>query len=1185
MYRNFCLKNLFFVFFCILWTSMQAQYFFDKLTEENGLSDNRVTSFLKDKTGFLWIGTRNGLNRYDGNTFKIFKPTAGNSISSEEITDIVQDSLGRIWVSTLNGLNIYDPGNNHWETLFHTGDEKAPGLPNYLVWDLLVDKKNRIWIVSDVWQLSIYDPATKKFTYYDWPSFKQQPQFDHFPRYRSIQKAEKKNENELWLATNIGLFSVNIQSGKFRFYGSGFNANIKDLKYDAENRNVYLVTEHGQVFCYDEKSGIYSEIKVTVQSYPAAYWEKGRDLQDKLQLAHNAGMLEISKTTKEVVIILHQPTLSSTILPGGTNIVYPDKDGVIWTGTNNGLSFFNSRDETIDFIPLSVASDKESADGMSAAFYDETEDKYFVASLSAKALFIIDRRTGKVTTVNTIEGKPLSACTNICIDRQNNIWLLTASNVYRYDRLKKSFHLFPTPELDKPSIFHDMLEDKKGDYWLAAWHGGLYQYKTKEKQFRLFTAKDGITARNITALGNDAIDDAIWIGSFGTGVYRYDIVTGKITRYYQNPANPEYMQLNLVRDLEADAAGKLWMATHGAGLYFYNHGRAYEHSFNQITAKEGLTHSSYYSIASDNKSRLWLLSGKGLSVVDSSGKFLYEVPKHPALSFASYAPDLLYPKRIAYNKSNDELLVPVAGGLLIYHPGKTIPPVNFPIVLTDIAVAGRSVIYDSAYTYKSKVKIPYKYNSLSFQFAALNYSGSKAIQYEYKLHGREATWKAIGISNTMNFPDLSPGDYTFMVRAKDAAGSLSSNTLSFSFRITPPFWKTWWFISLLVLLAGYGVYLWTVSLRRKLKSQKILNYFATSLYGQNTIDDIFWDIAKNCISQLKFVDCMVYLYDPQRRVLMQKAAYGPKNPEKHEIINAIEIPLGKGIVGAVAQNGKAEIVRDTSKDSRYIIDDERRYSEITVPILVDGKIFGIIDSEHPRKNFYRKHHLRILQDIAAVCSDKISKYIVEERLRSKISRDLHDEIGSALTSINLLSKVALNKAGNDAEINSYLSKIKDSTFSTMESMSDIVWAINPKNDKLEALMSRMKEFAADICEAQGIDLSFILPPELETLSIDLAKRKNLFLVFKEAVNNAVKYSGCTLLHAEFVRTHNQLRMIIKDNGKGFDKTAISHGNGLYNMQERVSECNGTLQIESGMQQGTSIILEIPITLFGVSAGT
>jgi signal transduction histidine kinase len=684
---------------------------------------------------------------------------------------------------------------------------------------------------------------------------------------------------------------------------------------------------------------------------------------------------------------------------------------------------------------------------------------------------------------------------------------------------------------------------------------------------------------------NDPVHNAVWIGSFNYGVSRYDLQTGKKNYYFPADTSPEYTQLSLIRDMEIDTAGKIWMVTFGAGIYYYEHNKTPDKAFTHITTKDGLTNSSYYALASDNRDRLWLLSSKGLSVINDSGQFLYEVPKHPAISFSNYAPALHFPKRITYNKVTNELLIPVAGGLLIYYPDKAIPPVNFPIVLTDVSIDGRSVTYDSLYTGKKKIEIPYHNNSLSFQFAALNYSSGAAMRYEYKLHKNDMEWKAIGASNTLNLSDLSSGHYTFMVRARNAAGHLSSNTIQYSFRITPPFWLTWWFITGLVLLTGYGFYLWTFHLRRKIKAQKILNYFATSLYGQNTVEDICWDVARNCISQLQFVDCMVYIFDAQRNVLMQRAAYGPKSTEKHEIINPIEIPMGKGIVGAVALSGKPEIVRDTSKDKRYIVDDERRFSEITVPIFVDGKIFGIIDSEHPRKNYYRKYHLRILQDIASICTNKITKYIIEERLRSKISRDLHDEIGSALTSINVLSKVALNKAPQDAEINGYLSKIQHSTFSTMESMSDIVWAINPKNDKLEALMSRMKEFAADICEAQGIDLVFILPPELETLSIDLTKRKNLFLVFKEAVNNAVKYSGCTLLRVELKRMNNRLRMIINDNGKGFDKSTVTHGNGLYNMQARVAECNGMLQIQSGHQQGTNVVLEIPLPIFGEATET
>ena len=167
----------------------------------------------------------------------------------------------------------------------------------------------------------------------------------------------------------------------------------------------------------------------------------------------------------------------------------------------------------------------------------------------------------------------------------------------------------------------------------------------------------------------------------------------------------------------------------------------------------------------------------------------------------------------------------------------------------------------------------------------------------------------------------------------------------------------------------------------ELEIERAINYFATSLVDQNTVDEVLWDVTKNCISRLKFVDCVIYIVDEKSRTLLQKAAYGPKNPRSYEIFQPIEIPIGKGIVGSVAKSGKAEIIRDTTKDKRYIKDDEVRLSEITVPIISEGKVIGIIDAEHPEKNFFKPRHLRILSKIAALCAGKINKVQIEEAFR------------------------------------------------------------------------------------------------------------------------------------------------------------------------------------------------------------
>lgn len=386
----------------------------------------------------------------------------------------------------------------------------------------------------------------------------------------------------------------------------------------------------------------------------------------------------------------------------------------------------------------------------------------------------------------------------------------------------------------------------------------------------------------------------------------------------------------------------------------------------------------------------------------------------------------------------------------------------------------------------------------------------------------------------------------------------------------------WWFISGVLLTLMIVSIIWTNNYRRKAKEEKVLNYFATSLYNRNSVEDVFWDIAKNCVSKFHLEDCVIYGYDESRKVLVQKAAFGPKNPKEHQINNYLEIPLGRGIVGSVAQTLIPQIVNDVSRDKRYITDDKLRKSEITVPITVEGKLIGIIDSENSRKGFYTKRHMRIFKRIADISSKKITRSLVENELRTKIARDLHDDIGSALTGIHITSKVALQKEVQGADVTDYLETIHRQSGSMLESMGDIIWAIKPENNNLESTIAHMREFASELCEPLGINLRLNIADSLYTTLLAADLNKNLFLIFKEAINNAVKYSKCTIITTEFSRLDNhQISMIITDNGIGFDKRKVKTGNGLINMQDRAKQINGKLLIKDA-NPGTRVELVFEI---------
>ncbi|MFL5810353.1 MAG: triple tyrosine motif-containing protein, partial [Flavisolibacter sp.] len=566
---------------------------------------------------------------------------------------------------------------------------------------------------------------------------------------------------------------------------------------------------------------------------------------------------------------------------------------------------------------------------------------------------------------------------------------------------------------------------------------------------------------------------------------------------------------------------------------------------------------------------IWFNTFKGLACIDTKGKILSVFGKTKGLLFNNFSNPI--------NTTPDgEIVLGIENGFIHFFPDSlSFHSARFPVVINNWNVSGKQVVLPGLA--KTRYKFNYQQNEMQFDFAALTYSLPEQVQYQYKLDGWDKDWIQAGNNHFARYTNLSDGHYVFKVHATDHSGRSSENDGIITFDIYPPFWKTWWFIGSLISLAIVLLYLWIRSFQQKIRTEKLLNSITASLFEQRTMEDISWDIAHNCVHKLGFVDCVVYITDDEKNILVQKAACGPKNPQRREILNPIEISMGQGIVGYVAQSGVAEIVNNTSKDKRYITDDAIRLSEISVPIVAGGNVYGVIDSEHPSKNFFSKKHLYLLKEIGEICALRISKYITEERLRTKIARDLHDDMGSALSSININSKMALQNAQQNTIVQGYLQKIKDNSGNMLESMSDIVWAINPANDTLEKIIIRMKEFAAEILEPLNINYSFKGELVTEQVKLDLNKRKNLYLIFKEAINNAAKYSQCHNIEIELKKESQNILLLIRDDGMGFKIEQSRQGNGLRNMNERARSIHALLEIESSIGNGTAVQLHLPIT--------
>jgi putative methionine-R-sulfoxide reductase with GAF domain len=394
-------------------------------------------------------------------------------------------------------------------------------------------------------------------------------------------------------------------------------------------------------------------------------------------------------------------------------------------------------------------------------------------------------------------------------------------------------------------------------------------------------------------------------------------------------------------------------------------------------------------------------------------------------------------------------------GFSFFHPDSISQPQSiFRITVNRIDHEGQSFMVNP----NEPIEFPSYGNDIFLHLSAVDLDQSKNIFYRYRLSGFDKEWiNELNISG-VRYNGLNPGDYKFELQASGDGVHWVTALYPINLVIKPAYWHTWWFRVGTALVLSILLYfilkrrekiiqaqaqekakmeeMRSQALQYQLEIEQVINYFAYSLSGLQSVDDVLWDVVKTCISQLGFQDCVIYLFNADKTLLIQKAAYGPKNIGYTDIYNRVEILPGSGIVGHVAVTGVSEIIKDTSKEPRYIIDDAVRLSEIAVPLIGSNGIIGVIDSEHPDPGFYNNRHLQILTAIGNMVVNKIEQLKAEANSRNKeveMARLQRDVATLQLTATRAQMNPhfifnALNSVqqyilqGNTDEANKYLSR-------------------------------------------------------------------------------------------------------------------------------------------------------------------
>lgn len=1107
----------------------------------------------------MWIGTENGLNRYDGHRFTIYRPgQEKHLVSNEFVTGIAQDESGRIWVATKNGLNRIDTETDSLTVFLpQPGSMHNPGksLPNNLLWGLHLDQ-NKLWLAIDNRDLCYLDTRNDTFFYFPWKQYVATRFPKHANEYRAIQAIKPGYPNGYWLGTNMGLFGFDTLSRQFEYLGGIFREDVQLLQPGTDFHGAPLVVfrqETGNGSIYQPESGY----------APMA----ARKLQEPFLPRPARLNLWINTDTKLLRYDHAQNRLINTELaltekltaPKIKNTYYDAAQHCHWLATDQGFYVYS---DFLNLFPFTyVAAERDEAPPVIRNALMTDDSTVWLAD--ANGGLIIQKNSVPPVYIRQINGKPLKETNFIFRDTHNKIWILSRHHLYQYDEKTKRFSE-TTPPFPEPKVYMVMREDADQNLWVGTLNMGVYRWKRNENKWE----KLSDPANSVPFYVRDVLLDInkrhVWIATFNQGLVRYDIATQRYEYFSKDSAPANGLLSSTITSLAQNSDGTLWVGTEWGGVSRFRETKNEPLKFTTFTTAHGLAENRVNSLLASTDGGVWVTTAKGLAYLTSQGEVAHQ--------WISSNQSVLKPIQALLHSDPDRgFLFPVETGYMqAKWPLKNEETIRYPLILNEMSVNGELLAEPAS-------RLPYNKNQISFSFQLLRYDSPSDVYYDYTLDGLENDWvREAGIIAGASFFNLPAGEFTFRVRATDALGNILSEELQHSFTITKPVWMWWQLWTFAALLAACGIYLLWLRLTNKLADEKIINYFATSLYGRNTVDDVFWDIAKNCIGQLGFEDCVIYQYDENKQILIQKAAFGPKNPEKYEILNPLTIPIGQGITGYAALHGRHVLVSDTSKDSRYILDDQQRYSELAVPIFIEGRVFGVIDSEHSQKNFYTKRHVRILRKIADLCNQKLIRYLTEEKLRTSIARDLHDEIGSTLTSINIISKIAIEQH-NPEKVYDYLGRIKENSRVTMDAMSDMVWAINPENDSLNRMIIRLKEFSAEILDPAGIAYVFEVDPALAETRLNLSSRKDLYLIIKEAITNAAKYSKANKVLIQFESNADAVTIRIEDDGVGMEPTADQHGNGLKNMRHRAQLIKSTLSIRSADNQGTSIVVKIPIT--------
>ena len=847
---------------------------FDRLSLEQGLSQSIIEQMVQDQKGFMWFASEDGLNRFDGYRFTVYKNVPGNpnSLSYNELKALHVDRDGILWVGIFeSGLNSFDPSTE--EIVRYRHDDADPAsLSADSVRCILEDRSGQLWVGTQGGGLDRLDRETGTFHHY--LTDRGTPAAAGHDDVRAIFE---DRQGILWIGTNGGgLDRFDPESG-----------DVTHFVHDPQNPNS-LSDDHVFTILEDNTGalwiGTYGGGLDTLDRATGRFTHHLADADDPTALSNDlikalfedhegtlwvgtdgGGLNRFDRDSGTFTSYRHDPIDPYSLSTDRVYSVYQDRSRVLWVGTyGGGLCKFDVSRKKFRRYQNDPDDPNSLSHNIVWSFYED-EDGILWIGTDSGGLNRFDRRTGRWRHYLHRPGDPSSLSHNtvrvVFGDRDGTLWIGTnGGGVDRLDRKTQRITHYRHDPDDPNSLSHDELrsiyQDRSGALWLGTFGGGLDRLDPSTGVFTHYRhdpEDPSSISHNFIRLAFEDREGVLWVGTQGGGLNRLDPETGAFTSYRHDPEDPSSISTDHVFAIHEDRDGTLWFGTFGGGINRFDRETG---SFRRYRVEDGLAAESVYAMLEDDQGRLWVSTAKGLSRFDPHTDSFRNYDVRDGLQSNEFNGGS------AYRTPGGEMFFGGINGFNAFYPEEIGINAEVPIVvITDLQLFNRSITVgqtiggrvplERPITYTEEIELSYRDNVFTLEFAALHYSAPGKNSYLYRMAGFSDAWIPVGADRRFaTFTGLTAGEYLFSVRGANSDGVWNDDPASLRIIVTPPFWATWWFRLLSAgLLAAIAVVVIQNRLRGiRMKTELVAAHDAQmAILPQTTPEVAGFDISGVCV--------------------------------------------------------------------------------------------------------------------------------------------------------------------------------------------------------------------------------------------------------------------------------------------------------------------------------------------------